>query len=357
MLRVGPGEAVKTLAAAAARAKPGMRIEVAAGDYLADVAAWRQDDLQLKAIGGRVRLIAQGAHAEGKGIFVTAGQRISIEGFDFIGAQVPDTDGAGIRLERGTLALRDCSFSRCEMGLMTSNDPQVELSLQGCEFFDCERAPGKPAHLLYAGRIARLAVQGCYFHQGRTGHLLKSRAALNHILYNRLSDEPGGRASYELEFPEGGQALVLGNLIEQSASTENPHLIAFGAEGYKHPRNELWLAHNTLVDGRPAGGVFLRLRSGGTLKASNNLLVGAGRWDEAAEGTLLNNLRAGLQDFIAPQRYDFRLRPDSPLRGRRVEPGPGPEGLALAPSRQYRHPRDSEALAGPARHPGAMQTG
>jgi hypothetical protein len=81
-------------------------------------------------------------------------------------------------------------------------------------------------------------VTGSYFHHADVGHLLKSRAARSHILYNRLTDETGGRASYELEFPNGGLAYVVGNVIEQAATTENETIISFGAEGYR-PRNEL----------------------------------------------------------------------------------------------------------------------
>ncbi|WP_214278495.1 hypothetical protein, partial [Escherichia coli] len=85
---------------------------------------------------------------------------------------------------------------------------------------------------------------GSYFHHGLLGHLLKSRAALNHILYNRLSDEIGGRASYELELPNGGVAVVMGNLIAQSSTTENPHVISFGAEGASWPQQALYLVNN-----------------------------------------------------------------------------------------------------------------
>lgn len=374
VLRVGPGEAVRTLAEAASRARPGMRIEVMAGDYLADVAVWRQDDLQLKAVGGRVRLIANGAHAQGKGIFVTAGQRISIEGFDFMGAQVPDTDGAGIRLEAGSLTVRDCSFSYCEMGLLTSNDPRVELLVEGCEFAHCRRAPGKPAHLLYIGRIGSATVRGSYFHHAQTGHLLKSRAARSQILYNRLTDETGGAASYELEFPDGGVALVIGNLIQQSAQTENPHLIAFGAEGYKHPRNELWLVHNTLVDDRPSGGIYLRAAGGGAVHALNNLLVGGGAWLQGmARGWLAElvrqdgrlppgvawdlrgNVEAERDALVQPSRFDYRPRAPGALKPV-ADAGPGPDGQPLRPTHQYRHPRAVEPL--PAQGPllpGALQ--
>ena len=68
-LRVGKRQAVKTLAAAAKVARDGMLIEVEAGDYPADVAAWPQSQLSLRAVGGRVRMLANGAAAPGQGHF------------------------------------------------------------------------------------------------------------------------------------------------------------------------------------------------------------------------------------------------------------------------------------------------
>jgi hypothetical protein len=352
VLRVGPGRPVRSLAQAARLAREGMRIEVEAGDYLADVASWNSNDLSLTAVGGRVRLIANGAHTQGKGIFVIGGQGVSVEGFDFIGATSPEGNGAGIRFERGSLRVRDCRFSECEMGLLSNNDPAAELVVERCEFSHARpRAGDRPAHLLYAGAIARLTVSGSYFHHGRIGHLLKSRAAVNHILYNRLSDEAEGRASYELEFPNGGRAVVIGNVIQQGPRTENAHLISFGAEGYKPRDNQLWLVHNTLIDQRPQGGIYLRTAAGAArVQLVNNLLVGGGRLEPAPDWVLRHNPEVGAQAL-----GDWALKPDSRWRGSAVDPGPGPEGQPLRPTRQYRHPHDSVALSGPARDPGALQ--
>jgi hypothetical protein len=81
---------------------------------------------------------------------------------------------------------------------------------------------------------------------------LKSRARANHIFHNRLTDELGGLSSYELEFPNGGRAYVVGNIIERSATTDNSTIISFGAEGYASPFNSLYLASNTIIDDRPS---------------------------------------------------------------------------------------------------------
>ncbi len=355
VLKVGPRQAVKSLAAAARQAKDGMLIEVDAGEYVADVAVWSQQDLTLRAVGGRVRLVAAGAHAQGKGLFVTRGRRMRIEGFDFIGCTVPDKNGAGVRLEAGSLTLVDCGFRDNENGLLTSNDENAELDIVDCDFGTIALRRGQ-THNLYVGAIKRLAVTGSYFHHGLLGHLLKSRAAVNHILYNRLSDEIGGRASYELEFPNGGVAVVMGNLIMQSSTTENPHVISFGIEGARWPRQALYLVNNTLVDQMSSGGIWLRVTPPqAEVMLANNLLVGTPKLAADGHWTRRANFTADWDEFVRAAREDFRLKPGSGLRGKAQDVGEA-EGLRLSPTREYRHPRGTTALAGPARSPGAFQS-
>ncbi len=137
----------------------------------------------------------------------------------------------------------------------------------------------------------------------------------NHILYNRLTDEVDGRASYELEFPNGGIAYVIGNLIEQSKTTENPNMVSFGAEGYKHPANELYLINNTLIDRRVESGYFLAIRPGfNVVKAWNNLLLGKRPLNTGGiDGEFINNPNVTEDSFVMADRNDFRIRRESPL--------------------------------------------
>lgn len=254
------------------------------------MAVWQRDNITIRAVGGRVRLVAKGAAAEGKGIWVVRAKGMHVEGFDFEGAKVPSHNGAGIRLESGSLHVKDCSFTHNEMGLLTNNDPNTELIVENSEFAYNMRPDGHN-HNLYVGHIARLTVRNSYFHHAKTGHLLKSRAAVNNIFNNRLIDGPGGTASYELEFPNGGIANVVGNTIAQNTNTENPILISFGAEGYKWPRNEITLENNTLVNPLPWGGVFLRVAPGeDAIRAINNRLVGHGTLESAGQGEYRGNV-------------------------------------------------------------------
>lgn len=353
-LQVGPKRAVKTIAEAASLAKDGDTVEVDAGRYSADVAVWTQRDLQVRAVGGRVRLLADGAAAEGKAIWVVRGGPITVEGFDFEGAKVPGRNGAGIRFEEGQLIVRSCSFMHNEMGLLTSNNNQAELVIESSEFAHNGRPDGHN-HNLYVGSIASLSVTGSYFHHGVTGHLLKSRASQNRIFYNRLTDEPKGHASYELEFPNGGVAYVVGNIIGQGENTENSALISFGAEGYKWPANELYLVHNTLIDGKLVGGQFLRVRPGAdVIKGINNLLVGSTSLKANGVGEFINNFNVHITEFEPQGAHELRLKTSSKLRGRAVDPGQA-NRQDLKPTRQYVHKLRTSALDSIAIHPGAIQ--
>jgi hypothetical protein len=342
-----------------------------------------QDRLTIRAVGGRARLAANGASAEGKGIWVVRGGSILVENLEFHGARVPDRNGAGIRFEKGRLTIRNCLFADNENGILTSEGGN-ELTIENSEFDHNGTADGR-AHQLYVGAIPRLKVSGSYFHNTVGGHLLKSRAQQNMITYNRLTDETGGRASYELEFPNGGIAYVIGNIIEQSPTTDNSAIIAVGMEGMRWPKNELYLVNNTIVDDREAGGIFLKAPPGlHALKAVNNLLVGdrkrdfgvfsedvsrrggeVGKFyrpdlgtrigDSRMTGEIGNNFNPDRNDFAQPSRYDYHLRERASLAGKYAAPGLA-NGIDLTPRAEYVHPAQIRRLAGTPGYPGALQS-
>jgi hypothetical protein len=353
LIEVGVQRSVKTLAEASRLAKDGDVVEVDAGDYQRDVAVWEQNDLTVRARNGRVRLIAHGEAAESKGIWVVRGGNISVKGFDFIGAIVSDKNGAGIRFEQGHLKIEDCRFFDNENGILTGGHVNSTLEILNSEFGNNGAGDGR-SHNLYVGDIAQLKVIGSYFHHAKSGHLLKSRAAKNLIFYNRLTDEIGGKASYELEFPNGGLAYVIGNIIQQSSTTENPNVISFGAEGYNSRENRLYLVNNTLVDMRPQGGQFLWVKPGGEVTAINNLMIGKDRLEARGTGDYRNNFNVDLDEFVLAIREDFHLKPGSRLLGKAVLLN-AVDGVALRPTAEYQHPRSIRMLKGGSLSPGAMQ--
>ncbi|MCD6680913.1 MAG: hypothetical protein LT102_09710 [Burkholderiaceae bacterium] len=286
---------MRTIAQAASIAGDGDVVEVEAGTYSGDVAVWRQASLAIRAVGGRVRLIADGASAEEKAIWVIRNGDFTIEGFEFAGARVPDGNGAGIRFERGRLTVRDSRFLDNQMGLLTGNDAGSRLIVERCEF----SGPVDGAHWyhnLYVGLIDSLVVRESWSHSARVGHLLKSRARVNHVVDSRLVDGDG-TASYELEFPNGGIARVHANLIEQSPRSSNPVIVSIGAEGYRWPVNELDMSDNTVVNRRHGAAVFVRAALG-PLRATltGNTWVGRGQLELPIEYRESGNRKVGLAD-------------------------------------------------------------
>lgn len=343
VIRVGAAREVRTLGAAAKIARDGDTIEVDAGDYKADTAVWTQNNLVIRGIGTRPRLQADGAAAEGKGIFVIKGDNVTIENLGFYGARVSERNGAGIRLDRGRLKVIRCTFEENENGILTSNNADIELHVAESTFLNNGAGDGH-SHHLYAGTIARVDVRGSYFGPARTGHLLKSRAKVTSAFYNRLTGEDG-TSSYEMDLPNGGEFKAIGNLVQQGDQTENRALISFGAEGYRWPTNHAHIAFNTLVNDRSQGGVFVAVRSGAAdAVISNNILVGRGDMDLKAPASVKNNVQGRVVDFADPSKFDYRLRVGSKLVG---TAGPlGSFSKEERPASEYRHTAGPDDLVG-----------
>lgn len=358
-LTVGPLESITRISDAARLAKDGDVVLIQPGTYRGDVAVWRQRSLEIRGIGQRPVLEAAGASAEGKGTWVFAGGRFRVTNIEFRGARAADHNGAGIRLEKGSLEIRSCVFEDNETAILTGNDGDTELRVRDSVFSRAPQDSLSLHHLLYAGRIRTLSVEGSRFHGGYLGHLLKSRAARSEIRYNLLVDGREGRASYELEFPNGGVALVVGNVIGQSRASANITMVAYGAESSTWPENRLVLSHNTLISEgwRPA--LFARvwgskLPANTSVVTRNNLLAGLGLFDLVLPGTHSGNhlLRPGA---LEAESFAFSLPEDSALRGQVEMPSPVTEA-ELVPTAEFSFPVGTTPLVVPSKWvPGAFQ--
>jgi pectate lyase len=203
ILRVGPGQTFSTPSKAAAIARDHDLIEIMPGTYGGDVAVWSADNITLRGVGERPHMRADGASAQGKAIWVITGDNVIVENIEFSGATVPDRNGAGIRYEGTSLVVRNCYFHDNQMGILTSNNPNSEVTIDSSEFANSHG--GSISHNIYIGRIRSFTLQFSYSHHATIGHNVKSRAATNYILYNRLMDEKDGRSSYAIDLPEGGR--------------------------------------------------------------------------------------------------------------------------------------------------------
>ncbi len=352
---VVPGQ----LAQALRQAADGDTLVLAPGDYHGEVGVITQRRLTLVGGGERPVLHADGQHAEGKAILVVRNGDVMIENIEFRGARVPDRNGAGIRFEQGRLLVRRCAFVDNENGILAGNFGDAELTVEDSTFAQAPVGKKLP-HLLYVGRIARFTLSGSWLHGGQYGHLVKSRARENHVRYNRLVDGPGGHAAYELEFPNGGVAWVVGNVIGQSAGTSNPAIVSFGAEGSDGRDQALFMAHNTLVNDGPGPAVFVRVHEARldkpvAMRFVNNLSVGYGVGELGLADIRQGNFTATAGVLLDADGGRYALARDSSLRGRGVEPGQA-RGIALTPQAEFVPPVGTRPLAAPARwSPGAYQ--
>ena len=362
-LTVGAGGTYLRLADAIAHAQDGDTLLVAPGTYSGDVAVIKQRKLTIRGLGHRPVLRADGQHAEGKAILVVRDGEVLIENLEFRGARVPDINGAGIRFERGTLTVRGCSFVDNENGILTGNHGDARLRVEDSYFAQAPDRPDSLDHLIYVGRIAEVTITGSRFHQGRTGHLIKSRAKVSRISYNLIADGPLGQASYEIDLPQGGLAVLIGNVIAQGPHPQNPVLVAYGAEGPAWPASGLYMAHNTLVNDRLGGAWFLRvwrdkLPASTPVHLVNNLSVGLGvfSWGLAGGATALaGNVATVINPLIGTADLPYRLPSGGALRGKGVRPGV-PDGIDLRPTAEFSWPIGSRPLAEPATwSPGAFQ--
>jgi Right handed beta helix region len=342
VIQVGPLKHFAAPCQAIAKARPGDLIEIDSSIvYRGDVCAWKTNGLTLRGVGpGRAHIDAAGRHSQGKGIWVIAGNDTTVENIEFSGAAVPDQNGAAIREEGANLTIRNCYFHDNEEGILAGDSSNSSVLIEYSEFAYNGSGNGY-THNLYVNHVAKFTLRFSYSHHAKVGHLAKSRAAENYILYNRLSDEADGTASFELDLPNGGTSFVIGNVIEQGPQTENSTILAYRMEGgdSRNPGTALYVVNNTFVNNRPGGGTFLQIKSDVPTPALilNNIFYGRGTLVTQSKAVLQNNLVERDPRFINPQEYDYHLQPSSPARrgGSLVAPV---NGFPLLPNRQYKHP-------------------
>ncbi|MBP8215193.1 MAG: hypothetical protein KAX66_06975 [Propionivibrio sp.] len=364
---VGSQEKITTITEAAKLAKDGDVIEIRSGDYRGQPAVWGQNNLTIRGAGKgagegpgkRPVMVADGKSAEGKAMWIVRGKHMRIENIEFRGARVADANGAGIRFESGDLVVHRCAFFDNEMGILTANRAEMTLEISDSEFGGAPETAGDLHHLLYVGAISRFVLTGSRFERGYLGHLVKSRARENHVRYNFLVDGDNGRASYELEFPNGGLAYVVGNIIGQSAKTDNPAIVSYGAEGPRWTDNALYMAHNTLINDHHSGDLLKiwleKFPAGVETWLINQLIVGYGELNKPAFGRSEGNASAPMREMQIYGGAPARLGSNSPLRGSVRIPGQA-RGVELLPDAEFVFPAGSRPiLLGSSLAPGALQ--
>jgi hypothetical protein len=272
ILVVGPGQQFTSIRAAVTAASAGDTIDVQAGIYTNDFVEIFKN-LTLQAVGGVVHMVATVDPPNGKAIIEEGGTGIAvtINGFDISGAVVPDGNGAAVRYDGGSLTLNNDYLHNNQDGLLCAADPAGSITINNSEV--AFNGVSGLTHNLYIGRIANFTLSNSYIHDvASDGHEVKSRAANNVITDNRIFDN-GSIASYSIDLPNGGNADIEGNIIQQGPNSENQTIITYGEEGSLQAGTNVLIANNTIVNDRN-GAIGVRNLTAHALTLQNNSVYG-----------------------------------------------------------------------------------
>ena len=269
-LTVGEGKTYALPSQAAQAAEPGDVIRIFPGTYN-DCARWNANGLVIEGMGPDV--ILAGKVCDGKGIFVTIGNDITIRNIIFTGAQAPSHNGAGIRVEGANLTLEGTSFIDNENGILTAANATSAIVIKNSTFRGNGNCIAACAHGIYVGHVALLRVENSKFEAQHVGHHIKSRAVRTEIVNNSVQDGATGSASYLVDLPNGGSALISGNIFEKGPLSSNKRTaIAIGAEKETNPPGDILVQDNSFTNDTGIATVFVRNYTGRPINLLQNRL-------------------------------------------------------------------------------------
>ncbi len=167
--------------------------------------------------------IFDGGVCEDKATLVLRGAGASVDGVIFQNIGVKDGNGAGIRLEKGNLAITRSIFRNSEEGILSADDEGGAITIDQTSFSGlgrCDRGLSC-AHSIYIGNYGSLTITNSRFERGNGGHYVKSRAARIVVRNNAFDDTRGKQTNYMIDLPGGATGQISGNVFVQGASKEN----------------------------------------------------------------------------------------------------------------------------------------
>lgn len=331
----------------------GDTVSIDAGVYVADVCKWTADNLLIRGANGTAVLDANNTAYGRKGIFVIDGNNSTIENIEFknchdiVGL---DKNWAGIRFEGSGIIIRRCYFHDNDNGILDNGISRASIVIEFSEFNHNGYGDGY-SHNLYIGHSDTLIFRYNYSHRAHIGHELKSRAKVNYILYNRITNEADGDASREIDLPNGGLAIIMGNIIEQGVNAENSNMIGYASEGATNPGHQhFYLINNTLVNNKANGSFISVLNDTILLKAYNNIFAGTGSVIIDAGTSVVTDTSHNRTNtivsfsFADDSAYDYHLTSASvSVLNEGTAAGIASNGFILTPVYEYMHPTDYTA--------------
>jgi hypothetical protein len=251
VLVVGPGQQYATLAAAAAAAVDGDTIDVVAGTYTNDFAGYIGANVTIQGVGGMVHELYTTAPPNEKAP-LTVEKGLTLKNFEISGVTISAAEGnngAAIRLEGGNLFVQYCYIHDNQDGILADAVTGATVTIDHTEFARNGAGDGF-SHNLYINAVASLTFTNDYSHDANVGHDLKSRALATTIQNSVIADGPSGTASYEIDIPNAGVALIENSFIEKGPLAQNSNMIHYGGESLAaaYPSNSLTISGGTMVN-------------------------------------------------------------------------------------------------------------
>ncbi len=248
---VGPGEKYSALEEVEDVLEDGDILEIVPGTYR-QCTTFYANDLVVRPKGwpnnqGKVRY--QDVTCQGKAIFVVEGDRIRIDGIEFINAKVPDQNGAGIKFNGKYLEVNDSYFFNNEVGIMTGDDFESEIVVHKSVFEGNGKEPPRWGHGLYVNDAKTLKVTDSLFIKQKTGHHIKSRALYTEVSGNEIADGMEGNASYSIDIANGGSVLIENNIIQKGPLSDNiTTVICIACEGGTNETKKIIIRNNQFTN-------------------------------------------------------------------------------------------------------------
>jgi hypothetical protein len=246
----------------------GDHVEIAPGNYF-DCAVWSASHLTIEARAAGA--VITDKVCEGKALFITRGNNITIRNLTFTRARVPDDNGAGIRAEGKDLTIEGSHFIDNQNGILAGDSAESRIFISRSDFVRNGKCADACAHGIYIGHVALLHVEHSRFLETREGHHIKSRALRTELIANEILDGENGTASYLVELPNGGSLVMFDNFLEKGPNNGNHSAaVMIGAEGVTQRTDELNLVRNTLVNDDSHETAFVKnlTATGATLSAN-----------------------------------------------------------------------------------------
>jgi hypothetical protein len=240
-LKVGSSETYTAPSAAAAVVKNGDHIEIEPGQYF-DCAVWRADNLVIEGTGPGV--VITDKSCDGMGLFIIWGNNTTGRNLTLTRSRVPDMNGAGIRLVKGSVTVDGARFIDNQNGIL-GGVPGTTVTIRNSDFDRNAYCAAACAHALYIENVDLLHVENSHFSNTRQGHSIKSGALRTEVIGCTITDGPQGTSSYLIEVPNGGALIVRDNSLEKGPKSENHKAaIVIGAGAAIHPTPEMVIGNN-----------------------------------------------------------------------------------------------------------------